>query len=198
MCIPVAVIASTLALCSLVSAVCTCTKNGSPDREAQRSFTKREKELNSLIIRNYESKENDPDGKPQPPAANIPEQKPASDRRDLKNASVPPHELLDPTKLGRLSDPRRLIQEATEGTDFEQPFAVVAKPEFEMPEKGEIRSAIYEGLEKKRGTLQEELQSVFAEMAEIKFDGGGKGGGKGGDGGNKSLKYKENAKSLND
>lgn len=139
-----------------------------------------------------------PDGRPQPPAENIPEQKPASDRRDLKNASVPPHELLDPTKLGRLSDPRRLIQEATEGTDFEQPFAVVAKPEFEMPEKGEIRSAIYEGLEKKRGTLQEELQSVFAEMAEIKFDGGGKGGGKGGDGGNKSLKYKENAKSLND
>ena len=135
-----------------------------------------------------------PDGRPQPPAANIPEQKPASDRRDLKNASVPPRELLDPTKLGRLSDPRRLIQEATEGTDFEQPFAVVAKPEFEMPEKGEIRSAIYEGLEKKRGTLQEELQSVFAEMAEIKFDGGGKGG----DGGNKSLKYKENAKSLND
>ena len=57
--ISVAVIASTLALCSLVSAVCTCTKNGSPDREAQRSFTKREKELNSLIIRNYESKEND-------------------------------------------------------------------------------------------------------------------------------------------
>ncbi len=137
-----------------------------------------------------------PDGKPQPPAANIPEQKPASDRRDLKNASVPPRELLDPTKFGRLSDPRRLIQEATEGTDFEQPFAVVAKPEFEMPEKGEIRSAIYEGLEKKRGTLQEELQSVFAEMAEIKFDGGK--GGKGGDGGDKSLKYKENAKSLND
>jgi len=51
--ISVAVIASTLALCSLVSAVRTCTKNGSPDREAQRSFTKREKELNSLIIRNY-------------------------------------------------------------------------------------------------------------------------------------------------
>lgn len=57
--IPVAVTAYTLALCSLVSAVFTCTKNGSPDREAQRSFTKREKELNSLIIRNYESKEND-------------------------------------------------------------------------------------------------------------------------------------------
>ncbi|MEZ3550109.1 MAG: hypothetical protein K1W02_05190, partial [Muribaculaceae bacterium] len=60
--IPVAVTAYTLALCSLVSAVFTCTKNGSPDREAQRSFTKREKEsaFRNFKIRNdYESKEND-------------------------------------------------------------------------------------------------------------------------------------------
>lgn len=60
--IPVAVAAYTLASCFLVSAVLTCTKNGSPDREAQRSFTIREKNqhLGTSKIRNYyESKEND-------------------------------------------------------------------------------------------------------------------------------------------
>lgn len=36
-------LAYTLALYSLVSAVVTCTKNGSPDREAHRSFTKGKK-----------------------------------------------------------------------------------------------------------------------------------------------------------